>query len=259
MLQRIKRWIRGQRSVPMYHADVVFGAVQWQAESRAVTEKVVNAAVEKREIITTTHLIRELCPTLPLEAAYGVERARDFVRLLDEHIDETSVETPPGFEALVRQEVALSVGSLQYHHDENEEISIAELVGAALAHSQPLRALLEAGDFDLMPLLRWATHNTLTVLNDWPDNDWDDSPDCMYELLLINDFMTTQELVVSLLTAHLGASTQACEAMMLEVHDEGQALLAVGDLELIVGIAESIQADARAAGFPLEVLMRPSS
>lgn len=242
----------------LYPAEAVFAEVEWQAECRALTKRVVKAAVEKREIITTIHIVRELCSILPLEEAYGVERAGDFVRVLDEHLKERFTETPSGHDALVRHDVALSVGILKYHQDQGTEISTAELLCALLSHGRPPRVLLEAGGFDLMPLLRWATHNTLAVQGDWPDSGWDDSSECMYELLLINDSVTTQELVVHLLKAHLGATLKACETMMLEVHEDGQGLLAVGDLELIIGIAESIQSDARAAGFPLEVQVRPS-
>lgn len=242
----------------LYPAEAVFAEVEWQAECKALTKRVVNTAVGNREIVSATHLVREICPSLPLEEAYGVERAGDFVRVLDEHLKERFTETPPGHDALVLHEVALCVGILKYHQDQGTEISTAALLCVLLADGQPPRALLEAGGFDLMPLLRWATHNTLAVEGDWPDGGWDDSSECMYELLLINDSMTTQELVVRLLKTHLGATAQACETMMLEVHEDGQGLLAVGDLELIIGIAESIQSDARAAGFPLEVQVRPS-
>lgn len=260
LLQRVKRWLRARRSHQTYYVEEILAAAEWQPECRTFLDRLADETLGRSEVITSARLIRELIDHMPIKKAYGPEESVRFVRILDEHLGQQRIAIAPGQKGLVDHDVMMIVSITRSSaRDKDGGVTIPRLVGTALSFPSEAIGLLEKGGFAMMPLLRWATHDTLEILNHWPTGDLDDSLDDEYELILLNDSITTQELVANLLETHLSVSPSAAQTMMLETHREGQVLLAVGDLDTIVAMAEAIQVGARAAGFPLEVQVRPSN
>tara|TARA_R110002096_G_scaffold434832_1_gene658094 strand:- start:90143 stop:90937 length:795 start_codon:yes stop_codon:yes gene_type:complete len=260
LLQRIKSWLRGRRAGGLYYIQNLFEATNWDADCQAALESIAKAALERGEVITTTSLLLALCPQLPLERAYGAQEADRFRQTLETQRENPRMQTAAEPKALCDHGVMMAVSIAVFtSREEDAPITVARLVGALLGQSFPTREFLERAGFDTMPLLRWAAHNTLDVRNHWPTGNFGDDPDAMYELLLINDSITTQEIVTRLLIQHLSVSPEAARTMMLETHNDGESLLAVSELEVVVALAEAIEGDARAAGSPLDLQIRPSA
>lgn len=260
LLQRVKRWLLHRRSSQVYFATEVLAAAEWDVECGALLNQLAADALSRSEVLTAARLIRVLSEHMPLEKAYGKEEAARFVQTLDAYLAQLGMHIPTGQKSLVDHDVMVIVAVLRSSaREEDGGITVARLVGGTLSFPSEIRSMLEKSGFAMMPLLRWATHNTLEVLNHYPTGNLDDFLDDEYELLLLNDSITTQELVTKLLETHLSVSPSAAQTMMLETHREGRVLLAVGELDTIVAMAQALQADARAAGFPLEVQVRLSS
>ena len=260
LLQRIKGWLRGRSAGRLYYVQDVFEAASWDSACQAALDPIAKAALERGEVISTTSLLWALCPQVPLERAYGAQEAERFRNTLNTQRENPRAQTAAEQTALCDHGVAMAVAIVVHSsREEDGPITVARLVGAILGQSFPTRELLDRAGFDTMPLMRWAAHNTLDVRNHWPTGNFGDDPDAMYELLLINDAITTQEIVTRLLIQHLSVSPEAARTMMLETHNDGESLLAVSELEVVVALAEAIEGDARAAGSPLELQIRPSA
>lgn len=259
LLARIKSWLLGRNSGPVFLFQETCAAASWDLECQAAIDEIASGALESGEVITATSLLRGLCAHLPLERAYGAEEAERFLRTLDAQLETPRMQVAPEHEALSDHDVAMIVAVLAHNsREEDGAITVARLAGAALGRPALTGKLLARAGFDTMPLLRWATHKTLEVRDHWPTGDFDDDPEALFELLIINDSITTQDVVIRLLTKHLSVSLEAAHTMMLETHNDGESLLAVSELEIVVAMAEAIEADARAEGFPLGLTIRPS-
>ena len=69
-------------------------------------------------------------------------------------------------------------------------------------------------------------------------------------MVLWNDDRTPMHVVVGALERHAGATRVEAARAMLRVHTDGSTVVAVEDP---AGVAASIEAEARAAGWPLRV------
>lgn len=254
ILRRLKDWMGLGGNLQLYESEPLLAGRPWDADTQRALDLLVEGARDAGQVIRVWHLLRALCPQLPLEQAYGAARAARFVSLVDEEVLRSHVAVPEGYESVVDQDVAwLLEMACQSVRKDDEQVTSKRLLGLVLSWpAQPKKALAEA-EFELMPLLRWAAHDTLSVNNSWHEDESDDET---YELYLLNDAITTQAFVTTLLESHLLLHGSDAETRMREIHEEGEGLLAVGDFELVSGIAESIQRDARAAGYPLEVQVR---
>jgi ATP-dependent Clp protease adaptor protein ClpS len=75
----------------------------------------------------------------------------------------------------------------------------------------------------------------------------------LYKVIFLNDDKTSMEFVVGVLMAVFGKSEDEAHAIMLEVHEEGAAVVAVMPFEIAETKVATVLAMAIKNGFPLVV------
>jgi len=74
-----------------------------------------------------------------------------------------------------------------------------------------------------------------------------------YNVIYINDDVTTFEFVVETLTSIFGYAREGAEALTIKVHDEDQAVVATLSYEMAEQKGIEVTVLARSHGFPLQV------
>ena len=74
-----------------------------------------------------------------------------------------------------------------------------------------------------------------------------------YNVIYINDSVTTMEFVVETLTAVFSYARESAEALTVRVHEEGAAVVATLPYELAEQKGIEVTLLARANGFPLQI------
>ena len=82
-------------------------------------------------------------------------------------------------------------------------------------------------------------------------------PPSMYKVIYVNDTVTTMEFVVESLVAVFGYQRSAAEDIMMVIHEEGSAVVAVLPYELAEQKGVEVTVLARNNGFPLTVKLEP--
>lgn len=78
-----------------------------------------------------------------------------------------------------------------------------------------------------------------------------------YKVIIHNDDFTTMEFVVKVLTSVFFKTEEEATAMMLKVHNEGQAVVGAYCYDLAASRVRSAVAMARRQGFPLRFSIIP--
>lgn len=79
-----------------------------------------------------------------------------------------------------------------------------------------------------------------------------------YKVILLNDDVTTFEFVTGLLISVFGKTSEQAQALTLEVHNKGSALITVTNLERAELYVEQVRSLARPRGFPLAATIEPA-
>src|SRR5512147_2824718 len=93
-----------------------------------------------------------------------------------------------------------------------------------------------------------------------PELETDVRPRTMpqYKVILLNDDITTFEFVTNLLIRIFGKNSDEAQALTLEVHNKGSALITVTNLERAELYVEQIRSLARPRGYPLAATIEPA-
>ena len=74
----------------------------------------------------------------------------------------------------------------------------------------------------------------------------------MYEIIMWDDDLTTMEFVVNTLTELFGKSLDEAKGLMMEIHNNGNGIVAIMPLEQAEFKVDQVHTRAKAAGFPLK-------
>jgi ATP-dependent Clp protease adaptor protein ClpS len=74
-----------------------------------------------------------------------------------------------------------------------------------------------------------------------------------YNVIYVNDDVTTQEFVIETLTSVFNYARESAETLTLRVHEEGSAVVATLPYELAEQKGIEVTLLARSSGFPLQV------
>tara|TARA_Y100000114_G_scaffold28049_2_gene23678 strand:- start:3550 stop:3864 length:315 start_codon:yes stop_codon:yes gene_type:complete len=75
----------------------------------------------------------------------------------------------------------------------------------------------------------------------------------LWKVILLNDETTTMEFVIMILTTYFGMTEEQATEMMVKIHEEGSAVVAVYPYELAEQKGVEVTLAARRDGYPLEV------
>jgi len=75
----------------------------------------------------------------------------------------------------------------------------------------------------------------------------------LWKVILLNDETTTMEFVTMILTTYFGMTEEQATEMMIKIHEEGSAVVAVYPYELAEQKGVEVTLAARRDGYPLEV------
>lgn len=82
-------------------------------------------------------------------------------------------------------------------------------------------------------------------------------PPSLFEVVLLNDDVTTMDFVVEVLQRFFDKSWEDAYALMWKVHKEGEAVAAVRPFEIAQMLVFDVMNYARDNNFPLKLNMRP--
>ena len=74
----------------------------------------------------------------------------------------------------------------------------------------------------------------------------------LYEIIMWNDDLTTMEFVVKVLTELFEKSQDEANMLMMEIHNNGNGIVAIMPLEPAEFKVQQVHAFAKASGFPLK-------
>jgi len=80
-------------------------------------------------------------------------------------------------------------------------------------------------------------------------------PPKYYKVYLLNDDYTTMDFVVDILIRVFRKSADEAQSLMLEIHNNNQALCGIYTKEIAYTKASEVEKQAREAGFPLKTLV----
>jgi ATP-dependent Clp protease adaptor protein ClpS len=80
-----------------------------------------------------------------------------------------------------------------------------------------------------------------------------------WKVILLNDDSTPMEFVISILTEIFKHTQDSAREVMLQVHEEGSAVVAVLPYEIAEQKGIEITVSARTAGYPLQIKLEPNS
>ena len=131
---------------------------------------------------------------------------------------------------------------------------------ALLAHlarfADPLEELLFEHGLDKGRILRLICHGVL----DHPSLDDDSAPPGeIVEVVMHNDDYTPMETVLEVLEKHCGYDEEQCNALMMRVHEEGEAWIDSRPRAGAIELANAILDDAHDAAMPLKVTLRAAA
>tara|TARA_B100001057_G_scaffold340989_1_gene341809 strand:+ start:4482 stop:4796 length:315 start_codon:yes stop_codon:yes gene_type:complete len=75
----------------------------------------------------------------------------------------------------------------------------------------------------------------------------------LWKVILLNDETTTMEFVIMILTTYFAMSEEQATDMMVKIHEDGSAVVAVYPYELAEQKGVEVTLAARRDGYPLEV------
>ena len=75
----------------------------------------------------------------------------------------------------------------------------------------------------------------------------------LWKVILLNDETTTMEFVTMILTTYFGMTEEQATEIMIKIHEEGSAVVAVYPYELAEQKGVEVPLAARRDGYPLEV------
>ena len=75
----------------------------------------------------------------------------------------------------------------------------------------------------------------------------------LWKVILLNDETTTMEFVTMILTTYFGMTEEQATEMMIKIHEDGSAVIAVYPYELAEQKGVEVTLAARRDGYPLEV------
>ena len=75
----------------------------------------------------------------------------------------------------------------------------------------------------------------------------------LWKVILLNDETTTMEFVTMILTTYFGMTEEQATEMMIKIHEDGSAVVAVYPYELAEQKGVEVTLAARRDGYPLEV------
>ena len=75
----------------------------------------------------------------------------------------------------------------------------------------------------------------------------------LWKVIILNDETTTMEFVIMILTTYFGLSDEAATDVMIKIHEDGSAVVAVYPYELAEQKGIEVTLAARRDGYPLEV------
>ena len=75
----------------------------------------------------------------------------------------------------------------------------------------------------------------------------------LWKVIILNDETTTMEFVIMILTTYFGLSDEAATDVMIKIHEDGSAVVAVYPYELAEQKGIEVTLAARNDGYPLEV------
>jgi ATP-dependent Clp protease adaptor protein ClpS len=80
----------------------------------------------------------------------------------------------------------------------------------------------------------------------------------MYNVIYMNDEVTTQEFVVSSLVTHFRYSEDTAEDITMDIHVNGSAVVAILPYEIAEQKGTEVTVEARQQGYPLQVKLEAS-
>lgn len=81
----------------------------------------------------------------------------------------------------------------------------------------------------------------------------------MFKVIYINDDTTSMEFVVDSLIEHFEYTPDTAEAITVDIHEQGQAVVAILPYEIAEQKGIEITVAARTVGFPLQIKLEPSN
>lgn len=79
----------------------------------------------------------------------------------------------------------------------------------------------------------------------------------MFKVIYLNDEKTSMEFVVGSLINHFNYSVDSAQELTVNIHETGQAIVAVLPYEIAEQKGIEITISARDAGFPLQIKLEP--
>jgi len=79
----------------------------------------------------------------------------------------------------------------------------------------------------------------------------------MFKVIYINDNQTAMDFVVTSLIDFFDYSAETAERITLDIHENGQAIVAVMPYELAEQKGTEVTTSARSKGYPLQVKVEP--
>lgn len=79
----------------------------------------------------------------------------------------------------------------------------------------------------------------------------------MYKVIYINDNQTTMEFVIESLISHFDYNQDTAQRIMLDIHEEGAATVAVLPYEVAEQKGIEITVEARSQNYPLQIKLEP--
>jgi ATP-dependent Clp protease adaptor protein ClpS len=122
--------------------------------------------------------------------------------------------------------------------------SRADLFASLLKVDPSIAAMCEAGRLRPVDLLFILSHGQAEA-------ELPPAPDGELGVVIVNDHVSTTELVVEVLEKHLGLSHREAVELMVRTHRQGQALVGRFPAAEARERASAAMADARARGYPL--------
>jgi ATP-dependent Clp protease adaptor protein ClpS len=81
----------------------------------------------------------------------------------------------------------------------------------------------------------------------------------MFRVIYVNDNQTAVEFVISSLIEHFDYSTETAEAITMNIHQTGSAIVAVLPYEIAEQKGIEVTVEARSAGYPLQIKLEPDT
>jgi ATP-dependent Clp protease adaptor protein ClpS len=101
------------------------------------------------------------------------------------------------------------------------------------------------------------TTDTITKVENQTKPVVDVAPPQMYNVVYVNDNVTTMEFVVDTLMGIFGHTYESAEALTMQVHEAGAAIVATLPYELAEQKSVEVVTLARKCKFPLQVRVEP--